>query len=239
MLKKADKREVSNYEKYLKQKDFCVPEFYGRWDDGADIWIMLESIEGNDLRDMTDELAKAAAKSIVQIQNAFWNHPDRERFEVYLERISRRLACIKDEPEIGEAYGLFFERQKICPRTLSNGDFLEFNVIDKNGQVFIIDWGFGGIMPYSLDLARFIAHATEDRATFPFYMNDEQKRLFLNTVYENLVEKLDYEQYLYDIKLAVLNEYVEFIEADEDDDGWYYNHARELAREILAEKEGR
>ena len=71
MLKKADKREVSNYEKYLKQKDFCVPEFYGRWDDGADIWIMLESIEGNDLRDMTDELAKAAAKSIVQIQNAF------------------------------------------------------------------------------------------------------------------------------------------------------------------------
>ena len=46
MLKKADKREVSNYEKYLKQKDFCVPKFYGRWDDGADIWIMLESIEG-------------------------------------------------------------------------------------------------------------------------------------------------------------------------------------------------
>ena len=86
MLKKADKREVSNSEKYLKQKDFCIPEFYGRWDDGADIWIMLESIEGNDLRDMTDELAKAAAKSIVQIQNAFWNHPDRERFEVYLER---------------------------------------------------------------------------------------------------------------------------------------------------------
>ncbi|MFQ9153378.1 MAG: hypothetical protein ACLR6B_20040 [Blautia sp.] len=32
---------------------------------------MLESIEGSDLRDMTDELAKAAAKSIVQIQNAF------------------------------------------------------------------------------------------------------------------------------------------------------------------------
>ena len=44
MLKKVDKREVSNYEKYLKQKYFCVPEFYGRWDDGADIWIMLESM---------------------------------------------------------------------------------------------------------------------------------------------------------------------------------------------------
>ena len=32
-------------------------------------------------------------------------------------------SLIKDEPEIGEAYGLFFERQKTCHRTLSNGDF--------------------------------------------------------------------------------------------------------------------
>lgn len=33
-------------------------------------------------------------------------------------------------------------------------------------------------MPYSLDIARFIAHGTEDRATFPFYMTDGQKKLF-------------------------------------------------------------
>lgn len=199
ILKKAGGREAENYEKYLKQKDFCVPRFYGRWNEETDTWIMLESIEGSDLRDMTDELAKAAAKSIVQIQNSFWNHSDRERFEVYLERINRRFTCIKNESEIGEAYGLFLERQKTCPRTLSNGDFLEFNAIQKNGRVSIIDWGFGGIMPYSLDLARFIAHATEDRATFPFSMNGDQKRLFLNTVYENLAEKPDYKQYLFDI----------------------------------------
>lgn len=30
-----------------------------------------------------------------------------------------------------------------------------------------------------------------------------------------------------------MNEYVEFIEADEDDDKWYYNHAKKLAKEIL------
>ena len=222
ILKKAGGREAENYEKYLKQKDFCVPRFYGCWNEGTDTWIML---------------AKAAAKSIVQIQNSFWNHSDRERFEVYLERINRRFTCIKDEPEIGKAYGLFLERQKTCPRTLSNGDFLEFNAISKNGQVSIIDWGFGGIMPYALDLARFIAHTTEDRATFPFSMNDSQKRLFLNEVYENLTEKPDYKQYLSDIKLAVLNEYVEFIEADEDDDRWYYDHAKLFAREILAEKQ--
>jgi len=86
-------------------------------------------------------------------------------------------------------YKLFMDHQKKLPRTLSNGDFIQFNVIENNGQVYIIDWGFGGIMPYSLDIARFVAHATKDRATFPFYMTDEQKELFLNEVYERLEKK--------------------------------------------------
>lgn len=74
-----------------------------------------------------------------------------------------------------------------------------------------MDWGFGGIMPYSLDIARFIAHATEDKATFSFYMNDDQKKIFVNGVYEKLKEKPDYQKYLLDIQLAVLNKYVELL----------------------------
>ncbi len=53
------------------------------------------------------------------------------------------------------------------------GIFLQFNAVRHNNKVVIMDWGFGGIMPYSLDIARFIAHAIEDKATFPFYMNDD------------------------------------------------------------------
>lgn len=55
------------------------------------------------------------------------------------------------------------------------GDFLQFNAVFHNDKL-TIDWGFGGVMPYSLDIARLIAHATEDKATFPFYMNDDQKK---------------------------------------------------------------
>jgi len=233
ILKKVGKRELTNYERYLSRDSFPVPKFYGSAEDGRDLWIILGCVTGEDLRDMTDAAAKAAAKSLTRIQNSFWNAPDTERFEAYLERITRRYQFIKTEPEIGEAYRLFLERQKSCPRTMSNGDFLEFNAINDHGQVYLIDWGFGGIMPYTLDIARFIAHATEDRATFPFYMNDHQKQLFVQEVYESLTEKPPYERYLLDIKLAVLNEYVEFIEADEDDDKWYYSHARALARELL------
>ncbi len=64
-------------------------------------------------------------------------------------------------------------------------------------------------------------------------MNDEQKKLFIDGVYERLHEKPDYEQYIRDIKLAVLNEYVEFVEADGDEDHWYYEYAKELTEELL------
>jgi tRNA A-37 threonylcarbamoyl transferase component Bud32 len=233
ILKKTSEREVTNYTKYLQGHGFKVPAFYGNYNDGKDIWIVIESIEGDDLRNMTNELSIAASDSLSEIQNTFWNCPDTERFDVYIERITRRYSFIKDDPIIGKAYALFLERQRACPRTLSNGDFMEFNTVTDKGKVYIIDWGFGGVMPYSLDIARFIAHATEDRATFPFYMNDEQKKLFVDGVYERLHEKPDYEQYIRDIKLAVLNEYVEFVEADEDEDHWYYEHAKELAEELL------
>lgn len=65
-------------------------------------------------------------------------------------------------------------------------------------------------------------------------MNSHQKELFVKHVYKNLDNKPSYEQYVMDIKLAVLNEYIEFIEADEDDDKWYYNHAQELAVNLLS-----
>ena len=116
---------------------------------------------------------------------------------------------------------------------MSNGDFLQWNVIYDGENVVMIDWGFGGMMPYSLDIARFLAHATETRSTFPFYMNDAQKELFLDRMYEALKTKISREQFNLDVKLATLNEYIEFVEAEEDEDGWYLEHAQALAEEFL------
>ena len=232
IIKKVELREYHNYITYLNGNDFNVPKLLGNYTDGKDFWIMLENVEGHDLRDMTDQLACAAADSISKIQNKYWGCEDTDRFDEYIERIQRRYQCIKDHLQIAPAYQLFMERQKTCPRTLCNGDFLQFNTINRDGKVYIIDWGFGGIMPYTLDLARFIAHATEDRATFPFFMKEQQKEMFLNRVYENLNHKPDYRQFRRDVQLALLNEYVEFVEADEDEDGWYLQHAIDLSNKI-------
>ncbi len=239
ILKYTSNREINNYEKYLSNKILPVPKYYGNFNDRKENWILIEYISGQDLRDMTDEFAILSADSLTAIQNTYWvqnveKTNDHDRFDVYWERINKRFQYIKNEPRIAEAYSIFLKRQLLCPRTLSNGDFLQFNVIYRESKVFVIDWGFGGIMPYPLDIARFIAHATEDRATFPFYMNQKQKELFLDRVYDCLENKPERSQYLFDIKLAVLNEYVEFMEADEDEDGWYYKHALQLAESILA-----
>lgn len=241
VLKKAGAREVFNYETYLLDHEFPVPRYCGRWTENGENWILIEYLTGNDLRDMTDELAISAADTLSQIQNAYWQNDAEEfkakkaddRFEVYWRRILKRAAFIEREPEIRKAYQLFLDRQLTCPRTVSHGDFLQYNVMSSQGSVYAIDWGFGGIMPYSLDIARFIAHATEDRSAFPFYMNDGQKKLFCERVYEKLEQKPPYSQYLRDIQLAVLNEYVEFVEADEDENAWYYQHAVKLAQGIL------
>ena len=232
IIKKVELREYHNYITYLNGNNFNVPKLLGNYTDGKDFWIMIENVEGHDLRDMTDQLACAAADSISKIQNKYWGCEDTDRFDEYIERIQRRYQCIKDHLQIAPAYQLFMERQKTCPRTLCNGDFLQFNTINRDGKVYIIDWGFGGIMPYTLDLARFIAHATEDRATFPFFMKEQQKEIFLNRVYENLNHKPDYSQFRRDVQLALLNEYVEFVEADEDEDGWYLQHAIDLSNKI-------
>lgn len=241
ILRQSEEREVFNYENYLCKGDFNVPQYYGsyRWQD--EIWILVECIDGKDLRDMEDEMAIGAADSLAQIQNHFWHENEQmfpvkkneERFEIYWKRILKRAMFVADSPTLRMAYQKFLDRQLVCPRTLSNGDYLQFNAVQKDKRVMIIDWGFGGIMPYSLDIARFIAHATETRATFPFYMNVEQKELFVKRVYEKLEQKPSYEQYIQDIKLAVLNEYIEFVEAEEDENGWYRNHALELAEDIL------
>jgi hypothetical protein len=42
-----------------------------------------------------------------------------------------------------------------------------------------------------------------------------------------------------DIRLAVLNEYIEFIEADEDENGSYYDLAIKLSENILQNESGK
>ncbi len=243
VLKRTDKEEADIYEKYLKASELPVPQYYGSFYDGKNYWILIEFICGNDIRDFKEEYAHECAVSVTQIMNRYWVQHDRtdSRYIRYMDRITKRCECLDNEPILERTYRIFIDRQRDCPLTLSNGDFLQFNGISRNSQIILIDWGFGGIMPYALDIARLIAHGTEDKITFPFYMTDSYRAKYVDEVYRLMNNPPDREQYNRDISLAVLNEYIEMIERELGDSTlerdrtfeYYYEHAHILAREIL------
>lgn len=249
VLKKSDEAEAGIYRDFLAGQGFRTPKYFGSGKYDGKIWLLMEYIEGTDLREFTEEMAYGCADSITAVMNAYWQRDEQEfeskkldrRFEKYWKRINKRAQCLEGEPLLRQAYSVFLQRQLTCPRTLCNGDFLQYNAILRDGEIYIIDWAFAGIMPYSLDIARLIAHGTEDRRTFPFYMVDQYREIYVRQVYEKLREKPDQEQYGRDIKLSLLNEYIEFIEwelnhPDEERDGvfsYYYGQARKAAEEII------
>lgn len=244
VLKKSDSREVTLYRDFLHGRGFAVPEYLDSVEHEGTVWLLMEYINGPDLRQFDREKALACAKTLSQIQNAYWNSPvDDGRFQRYWERVNRRARCLRDYPELAEAYALFLARQKDCPRTLCSGDFLQCNGILRSGKVYMIDWAFGGIMPYALDVARLIAHGQEKPGpgAFPFYMDADLRSAFVRAHYERLEHKPDWKRYIEDIKLAALNEYVEFLEVqindpettrEEVEADFYYRRAVETAKHI-------
>lgn len=245
VLKKSDEREAAIYRDFLQGKGFSVPAYLGSTEREGVTWLLMEHIDGPDLRRFDHEKALASAKTLSQIQNAYWNSPiDDGRFRRYWERINRRAGCLKNYPELAKAYQLFLARQESCPRTLCSGDFLQCNGILRNGKVYMIDWAFGGLMPYALDIARLIAHGSEkpEPNAFPFYMDPDLRSVFVRAHYERLECRPDWEQYIQDIKLSALNEYVEFLEElindpettrEEIEADFYYRRAVETAKTIL------
>ena len=245
VLKKSDSKEATLYRDFLCGKGFAVPEYYNSVEHEGAVWLLMEHIDGPDLRQFDREKALACAETLAQIQNAYWDRPIADgRFRRYWERVNRRARCLQDYPELAKAYRLFLAGQEACPRTLCSGDFLQCNGILRSGRVYMIDWAFGGLMPYALDIARLIAHGSErlEPDAFPFYMDSELRSVFVRAHYERLEHKPDWEQYLQDIKLAALNEYAEFLEVQLNDPettreeleaGFYYRRAVETAKAIL------
>jgi hypothetical protein len=251
ILKKSDSYEVEVYEKFLVGKNLPVPNFEGWTCINKTKWILIEYIAGTDLRMFNKDMAYGCADSLSHIFNMYWQEKDFEenkfdnRFERYWTRINKRSECLANEPKLSSAYRTFLDRQLVCPRTLCNGDFLQCNVIEKNKDIILIDWAFAGIMPYSLDIARLISHGSEKKIPFPFYMTDEYRKIFLKGVYDKLIFKPDYKQFIWDILLSCLNECIEFIERELNDKSierdevftYYYKNAETLADIILKSKE--
>lgn len=251
ILKKSDENELGVYKNFLKDKKLPVPKLEGWTFINNTMWILIEYIPGKDLRKFNKDMSLECAESLSHIFNMYWQESNFEenkldnRFERYWTRINKRVLCLKNESKLSSAYSVFLDRQLTCPRTLCNGDFLQCNAIKNDKGITLIDWGFGGVMPYSLDVARLITHGSEEFFPFPFYMTDEYRKTFFKELYSKLLYKPDYKQFIWDVILSCLNECIEFIESElnntsiERDEvfDYYYKNAQSLSDIILRGKD--
>lgn len=207
--------------------------------------ILMEHVPGDDLKLPTDDGIRAFAKSLTMIMNAYpmGRGYAGERYARYMKRLEKRAGCLENEPKLKAGFALFCERQKDIPLSLSNADLLPINVLYDGEKATVIDWEFGGFLPYALDIARFIAHSRENGEVTGFRMTEAQKRLFVDLVYGGLENKPSREAYDRDIRLALLNEYVEILEYYLGDPtaergavyNDYYPRANRLAESLIAE----
>ena len=216
-----------------------VPRIIGFTDDA----MITSFLEGQDLKEMSDESVTRAAASVAEIMNAFpsGNGYDRAIAEKEIAYRAERLENLKCEPLLCAAYKLFLKRIKVMPLTLANGDLVPINCIDTGDRVCIIDWEYGGFLPYALDIGRFLAHSGE-HAVFPYRMTDPQKRLFCDRIYEKLIDKPGREVFDRDVRLAVFDEMImvlrfyykdPFVPRDETF-SVYFEKADALAKELLS-----
>ncbi len=241
VLKRFNKPERFAAEKAILERfspDLPVPRVLGFSADS----VLMEYIAGDDLKEMTDESVSAAAATLAEIMNAFpLGDYDRAVADKEIAYREKRLDTLKNEPLLYAAYSRLLDRVREMPLALANGDLVPINCIYDGSRVRIIDWEYGGFMPYALDIGRFLAHSGE-HAVYPYRMSDAQKTLFCDRIYEALHEKPDRCVFDRDVRLAVFDEWIMIVSwylknPDEPKDETFFVYsekANALAKELLS-----
>ena len=111
---------------YALLEGLPVPRLLGR----AEKCVLMEFVEGDDLKIASEAGVRALAKSLAAIMNAYpmGRGYAGARYETYLKRLERRALCLADEPLLRRAFALFTSVRKrsrsrcptaICCRSMS------------------------------------------------------------------------------------------------------------------------
>lgn len=245
VLKKAKGCELSVYAAFFQGDVPGAPRFYQSVRVDGEDYFLMEYAQGEDLCRCTREKLTKALDALMALQDRYWE--DRAHAEIgfsFEESLPGRVnrgKYLKD-PELERAYAAFLEQYSAVPRTLCHDDLLPFNVLVSGENATLIDWEYGGILPYPASLARLIAHGAEEDDAF-FYMKEEDKSFAIEYYYENLVKQkgISYREYRNALDLFLLYEYCEWImlgnryeDADMERYRQYFAKAKEHIKTIGA-----
>lgn len=243
VLKRAKAYELEAYRCFFAEKKAYAPEFFGAVCCDGEDYLIMEYCHGETLRRCERTRLIKALDALIAMQDEFW-----EREELYgeavtvansLDGVARRGTYLGSE-KLERVYAEFIKVYKSAPRTLCHGDLLPFNLLVGERAV-LIDWEYGGMLPYPASLARLIAHCREDEGAF-FYMTEADRAFAIEYYYEHLIKKrgIPLKEYRRTLDYFLFYEYCEWIMLGNrydmrDDDRYIYSmkKAEELAEKLL------
>ena len=171
VLKRAKGQEEEVYRSFFSEKKPYAPALFGSVAHDGETYLLLEYCPGRDLRRCDRERLILTIDALGAMQDEFWEREDLYGASCTLEK---SIKAIEDRghwlgsERLETVYEKFIRVYRQTPRSLCHDDLLPFNVLVDERAV-LIDWEYGGVLPYPGPLARLIAHGREDENAF-FYM---------------------------------------------------------------------
>ena len=215
ILKQAKGCEAEIYRTLLSQLDAGVPRLYGSVKDGADEYILIEYIEGENLSKCDRARLTRTLDALISIQKATWEDASLNRYGNLLtdgEESRKNRGRYLNDPTLEKAYERFLKVYERTQKALCHDDLLPFNAIATDDKAVLIDWEHCGFLPYPTPLARLIAYG-EEKADALFYMTEEDKAFAVEYYYKELLEKkgIQYTDWLDTFEHFLFYEYCEWV----------------------------
>ena len=215
VLKKAKGFETEIYRSFFVGGKTYVPAFLGSCAYDGGEYILMEYCPGRDLRICERGALIKVLDALTSMQDEFWQRRDLSDTAI---TPAAAMKAVEDRGRylgsavLEEAYERFISVYKETPVTLCHDDLLPINVIVGEKAV-MIDWEYGGILPYPLPFARLIAHARPDRNAY-FFMSDEDRDFAVRYYYDRLLQKrgISFGEYRRTLEHFLFYEYCEWVE---------------------------
>lgn len=212
VLKKTTPMEREVYEAFFREGG-PAPRVYAFGLIDGETWMLMEFVTGESMSRCTRQRLIRVLDALIESQKVWWD--DRSHDHIgYGFRASWPNRC-KRLPHMGdlaEAYQAYLDAFEQLPRTLCNDDMLPFNVLADEAKAVILDWEYGGILPWPCAMGRFLAFGEEAEDAM-FHMSGEDRSFALTYYYDHLLREKGYSRAEFDriMDLFFFKEYSEWV----------------------------
>lgn len=211
VLKKTTRKEREVYETFFREGG-PAPEVHAFGEIDGDIWMLMEFVSGGTMSRCSRDRLVLTLDALIESQKKWWGDSAHDDvgygFRESWPNRCKRLSYLGD---LSPAYQAYLDAFETLPRTLCNDDLLPFNVLADENRAVILDWEYGGILPWPCAIARFLAFGEPEGDMFR--MSGEDRQFALDYYYDRLIREKGYSRDEYDriMELFFLKEYSEWV----------------------------